>query len=190
MSNDLKIKDINNKLEDKLQTSSWKDFLVPYIQGVAHKNFMTVLLDDMAEGIKFQPGLKDWFTEFYKVKLTDVKLIVISPSYELPFSTDDETFHLVTKRTANTTSEESHEMYWNTFNEVFMEFLVENKIHIPVVFIHKDTYRYSKFINEQFKKYYLPELTSIYWQDEEEMDRLKKNINIVLKSNQKNEINW
>lgn len=151
---------------------------------------MNVLLDDMSEGIKFQPGLKDWFTEFYRVKLDEVKLIVVTPTYSAPFELDDETFHLVTRRTSNTTSEESHDMYWNTFNEVFMEFLAENKIHIPVMFIDEDTFRYGKSLNANFKKFFLPKLTSIYWQDEEEKNRLKKNVNIVLKSNQKKEINW
>jgi hypothetical protein len=58
------------------------------------------------------------------------------------------------------------------------------------MFIDEDTFRYGKFLNANFKKFYLPKPTSIYWQDEEEKTRLKKNVNIVLKSNQKKEINW
>ena len=194
MSNDLKIKDINNKLQDKLEQSSWNDFLVPYIQGIAHKTFMNVLLDDMQKGIKFQPGMKDWFTEYFRVNLKDLKLVVVTPQYELPKfinECDNETFHLVVNKTKKENGvENSHTDYWRTFNEIFFEYLNENSIIVPIMFIDTATYSLSKLTSASFKKYFLPEYSSTYWDSSEEKERLINNINNVLKINNRNKINW
>jgi uracil DNA glycosylase len=80
MSNEIKIKDINNKLKEKL-INSWDKFLIPYIESREHNKLMDVLLNDLSQNIKFKPAMKDWFTQFNKCDLNNLKVVFVTESY-------------------------------------------------------------------------------------------------------------
>jgi len=149
---------------------------------------MDHLLSQLSNGVKFQPPLKNWFTEFFRVDFNKVKLIVVSAEQSVPFLIDDETFHLVTNRTHSDESTTDHGMYWNIFNEVFFEFLEENSKKVPVIFINPTTYPYAKKLHKESKKFFLPESSSTFWQDEENLKNVFKNANLIIKSQGNSEL--
>jgi uracil DNA glycosylase len=193
MSNDLKIKDINNKLDLKLATSSWHELLQPYIQGYAHKNLMDTLLTDMTKGVKFTPALKDWFNEFFRVNFQSLKAVVVTFAHEeLPFELDDQTFRLVLNRTDSDDAsiENAHGSLWKFFNENVLEFVSENTSHVPIIFISPLTYPASSSLSLVSYKFFLPKITSPFWQDEENKSKTINNINKVLEKNERTKLNW
>ena len=193
MSNDLKIKDINNKLDLKLATSSWHELLQPYIQGYAHKSLMDTLLTDMTKGVKFTPPLKDWFNEFFRVNFQSLKAVVVTFAHEeLPFELDDQTFRLVLNRTDSDDAsiENAHGSLWKFFNENVLEFVSENTSHVPIIFISPLTYPASSSLSLVSYKFFLPEITSPFWQDEENKSKTINNINKVLEKNERTKLNW
>ena len=173
-----------------METTSWKEFLVPYVNGIAHSSFMNGILEDMKNGIKFQPPLKNWFDEFTKKDLSKIKLVVVTEDYqELPINLDDETFQLVISRTKKDDGKEGHRKHWLNFNELFAEFLKEQKIHVPFVFIGPSTFHLAIVLAVQSKRFYLPDLSSDFWKKNLHKE-VEKNVNIILKANEKSEINW
>jgi uracil DNA glycosylase len=193
MSNDLKIKDINNKLAAKLSTSTWGEFLVPYVGGVAHRSFMQQILSDMESGVKFTPPMKNWFDEFFRVSLESMKaVVIIDTDTELPFTLDEDTFKLVINRTDSDDESNinAHGKLWKFFNELFVEFVAERGNHIPFIFVNPVTYPLANNIPTGTYKFFLPESSSEFWKEEVHKAKTLRNINKVLSKGGKKEIIW
>ena len=215
MSNELKIKDINNKLKEKVKTS-WDDFLIPYIESLNHFKLMDVLLNDLNQNIKFKPAMKDWFVQFNKCDLNNLKVVFITESYydddtilnDLRFTSnfsnqfiktasEQGVLFLTLNRTSNDNIPNSHSPYWFSFNKELIEFICNVNKNTVFIFIGDNTKTFVQYVN-QIDSYiiFLNDLEDEIWSnelissDDPNKSILKSHVNFMLKKHDKLEINW
>jgi len=183
MKNDLKIKDINNKLIEKYNTNSWSEILVPYFQSSRQHMLFDTLLDNLKEGRKFTPGLKDWYKSFEETDLNNVKLIIVTKNHDslesgtpIKFSVEN-TIQLVQEKTCDDL--QCHSNLWNPFNEEIITRVTQKLQGTVVLFIGESTYNLGKKADPSAKKFFLPERTHAFWKDEVEVNLFLSKLNIV-----------
>ncbi len=77
MTQTVNIEDVKNKLYDKLKESGWGDKLKTFIQSSDFDKILVYLLDQVNQGKRFTPPLKQVFSAFEKCKYSDLKVIII-----------------------------------------------------------------------------------------------------------------
>lgn len=185
MSIDVKINELNSKLKNKLESTTWNEVLVPYIETNTHTCLIKALMQETKEGLKFEPVLKEWFNEFNK-PYESIKVAVITMDYNNPLDAyNQEMLHLVLNKTRN--EKRCHTLEWQDFNKRILNHL--KKSNIVYVFIGEESYYHAKDLDGE-RKFFLPDPNSTFWNDDVVLEAFSKNVNSALKSLGHKEIKW
>ncbi len=77
MTQTVNIEDVKNKLYLKLKESGWGDKLKTFIQSSDFEKILSYLLNEVNQGRRFTPPLKQVFTAFEKCKYSDLKVVIV-----------------------------------------------------------------------------------------------------------------
>jgi hypothetical protein len=170
MSSKINSKDIIIKQKEKVSSLDWSDFLQSEFDKPAFDSFISKLITNMEKGIKFQPPMKDWFSDFFNVSFADLKVVLVSKDgYSLNdnFAVPEElnkqgVMFFPLERTVSSDGK-SHLDSWRLFNTYVIEILTNKSIHSPQkdgLLIRKKTFDLAidKFI-DKFPDYWTPSAT-------------------------------
>jgi uracil DNA glycosylase len=160
--------------------------------------------------------MKDWFTQFNKCDLNNLKVVFVTESYynndtimnDLRFTSNFSSkffdtaseqgiFFLTLNRTSNDNIPNSHAAHWFSFNKELIEFICNVNKNTVFVFIGDNTKTFAQYVNPiDSYMIFLNDLDDEIWSnelinsDEPNKSIIKEHINFMLKKHGKLEINW
>jgi uracil DNA glycosylase len=198
MSSKINSKDIIIKQKEKVSSLDWSDFLQSEFDKPAFDSFISKLITNMEKGIKFQPPMKDWFSDFFNVSFADLKVVLVSKDgYSLNnnFAVPEElnkqgVMFFPLERTVSSDGK-SHLDSWRLFNTYFIDYLAAHKETIVCVFIGFEASQFADLLEKDTHyKIFLPELTHSIYGENFFYNMFAKNINALLEKHDLDAVNW
>lgn len=152
----------------------------------------------MEKGIRFQPPMKDWFTDFFNVSFADLKVVLVSEdgfALNDKFSSPEDlskqgVMFYPLERTTSADGKSQLEN-WRLFNTYFVDYLAAHKETIVCVFIGFEASQFADLLEKDTHyKIFLPELTHSVYEEDVLVKILSKNVNALLEKHDLAAIDW